>query len=251
MSWPMTIDSAPSGSATTCGERRRRCARATASSSCSGTSPRTSYALMNSDRLGVLTGPTLVGATPAAALPGPARGVLSCRAGPAGGRGGRPRPVPGSAGGRAAGRCPAGAVRPRARRRPARAGRPGSGRGSTNSLARRTTSHRAGRSAARRGPRTGRRCAARRRWPAGRARRSGRRRRRSGSRWHCHHTRCGNNDATGSRRDSSRRHPTGAQAPRRTVCAMQHAVDLPQRARRGPSRPRCPRAAGLAAGARR
>ena len=74
MSWPTTIDSAPSGSATTVAKADPM-AVATASFSCSGTSPRTSYALMNSDRLGVLTATTLVGAD--AGCPhfrGPARG---------------------------------------------------------------------------------------------------------------------------------------------------------------------------------
>src|SRR5450759_3587355 len=54
MSCPMTIDLAPSGIATTCANADP-IADATASFSCCGTKPRTSYALMNSDSLGALT----------------------------------------------------------------------------------------------------------------------------------------------------------------------------------------------------
>src|SRR5450759_1125069 len=53
MSCPTTIEVAPSGRATTCANAEP-IAKATASFSCCGTRPRTSYALMNSDSLGAL-----------------------------------------------------------------------------------------------------------------------------------------------------------------------------------------------------
>ena len=111
---------------------------------------------------------------------------------------------------------------------------------------------RAGRSAARRAERTGRRCAARRRWRADRARRSSRSRRRSGSRRRTARTRCANNDATGSRRDSSRpRVRAGRQAPTPYgVCHRAARATAPaRRPGRRPARSRPAGPAGLAAGA--